>query len=147
MPFGTLANAVLRSARTSAHAVFDPLWQSGRMRRTEAYVWLADQLGVPFEQAHISMFDVNQCMRLMDAVEGLDPRTRAAASSPPDDARWLRQAGIDNEVNPDGHLVVRSKGQTIDYWPATQRWSIRGHSGEQSTLLALIRFCVSSAKR
>jgi len=147
MPFGTLANAALRSARTQAHAVFDPLWQTGRMRRAEAYVWLAEQMGVPFEQAHISMFDFKQCMKLMDAVEDIDPRKRAAAASPPDDARWLRQADIDHEVAPDGHLVVRSKGQTIDYWPATQRWSIRGHSGEQSTLLALIRFCVSSAKR
>lgn len=147
LPFGTLANAALRSARTAAHGVFDLLWQSGRMRRSEAYAWLSEQLGVPFELTHISMFDIGQCMRVMDAVEGLDTRAHAAKASPPDETRWLRQAGIDHEVADDGHLVLTAKGQTIDYWPATQRWSIRGHTGEQKTLHALIRFCVAPARR
>lgn len=142
LPFGTLANAALRSARTAAHDVFDPLWRSGRMRRSEAYAWMAEQLGLPFEGTHISMFDIEQCKRLMDAVDGLDPRTRAAAAVPPDEARWLRQAGIEHEVADDGHLVVTARGKTIDFWPVTQRWGIRGHDGEQSTLHALIRFCV-----
>jgi len=147
LPFGTLANAALRSARSAAHDLFDPLWKSRRMGRSEAYAWLSEQLNVPFERTHISMFDIEQCKRLMDAVEGLDPRARSASTSPPDEARWLRQAGIDHEVADDGHLVVTAKGKTIDFWPATQRWAIRGHDGEQSTLHALIRFCVFPARR
>lgn len=147
LPFGTLANAVLRSARMAAHGVFDPLWRSGRMRRSEAYAWMAEKLGLPFEGTHISMFDIVQCKRLMDAVDELGPRAPAEAAAAADETRWLRQAGIAHEIADDGHLVVTAHGKSIDYWPGTQRWAIRGVDGEQSSLHALIRYCVSTGRR
>ena len=64
-PKGTLANAELRDARKLAHRTFDPLWQSGGMKRGSAYKWLAAKLGIPAAQAgdlcHIGLFNVDQC--------------------------------------------------------------------------------------
>jgi hypothetical protein len=57
-PLGSLANAELRVQRKKCHALFDPLW-SGRgavMKRTEAYAWLAERVGVEPEHCHIGYF-------------------------------------------------------------------------------------------
>ena len=67
-PLGRLANAELRRLKSQAHAVFDPLWRNGRMRRREAYAWLAKQLGIPATDAHIGMFDEVQCKRVITVV-------------------------------------------------------------------------------
>ncbi|MEX3984255.1 zinc-finger-containing protein [Paraburkholderia sp. EG287A] len=62
-PLGLLANAELREAKKSVHAVFDPSWQSGKKTRKKAYEWLAEQLGIPFADCHVGMFTVEQCAR------------------------------------------------------------------------------------
>lgn len=64
MPLGRLANAELRSAKSAAHALFDPLWKTGKMRRGQAYAWLADQLKIKQEDCHIGMFSVEQCKQV-----------------------------------------------------------------------------------
>ncbi len=63
-PLGRLADAELRKAKMAAHAVFDPIWRSGRMKRTQAYQWLAAQLGIDPKDCHIGMFDVDTCCRV-----------------------------------------------------------------------------------
>jgi hypothetical protein len=70
-PLGTLATKELRAARSRAHAAFDPIWKSRRMRRSEAYKWLAGQLGIKPADCHISWFDVETCERVVDACRGL----------------------------------------------------------------------------
>lgn len=60
-PKGSLANAALREKRKAAHKAFDRIWKSGRMSRTGAYIWLAGQMGLPQDQAHIGLFDERQC--------------------------------------------------------------------------------------
>lgn len=65
-PLGRLADAALRKAKQSAHAAFDPLWQSKKMRRSAAYKWLAEQLGLTQDQTHIGLFDQAQCMRVIE---------------------------------------------------------------------------------
>jgi hypothetical protein len=64
-PLGRLANAELRSAKKMAHAAFDPLWREGGMTRTEAYAWLSKELGIPSEECHVGMFDVEMCNRVI----------------------------------------------------------------------------------
>ena len=61
----------------------------------------------------------------------------------------LAQAGIDYEVDVDGHLVVHAaNGETIDYWPQTQTWIVRGLlSDEQQGLHPLIMFCMKARGR
>ena len=39
-PLGTLANKELRELRIRTHEIFDPLWKSGKMTRSEAYKML-----------------------------------------------------------------------------------------------------------
>lgn len=65
-PLGRLANAELRKAKSAAHTAFDPLWKSKRMRRKEAYGWLAERLGVKKNECHIGMFDVADCKRVVE---------------------------------------------------------------------------------
>lgn len=70
-PLGRLANAELRIAKKTAHGVFDQIWKSGRMTRSAAYKWLAGELGIPCNEAHIGEFDVPMCNRVMDVCHPL----------------------------------------------------------------------------
>lgn len=58
---GGPANAELRSARTAAHRAFDPIWRSGKKSRSQAYSWLAGELGIDQDRCHIGMFDLETC--------------------------------------------------------------------------------------
>lgn len=58
-------------ARIRAHAAFDPLWQNGIMKRRDAYRWMSWVMGLPQEEAHISMFNIDQCNRLIEIMEGV----------------------------------------------------------------------------
>ena len=66
-PLGRLANAELRAAKQAAHVAFDPLWKQLGWTRSIAYFWMAKKLGIPREEAHIGMFDVDRCQRLVKA--------------------------------------------------------------------------------
>lgn len=71
---GSVANKALRDARQAAHAAFDPLWhikmkRSGCDRRTardKAYQWLGRCMGIPREEAHIAMFNMEQCQQVIE---------------------------------------------------------------------------------
>lgn len=69
-PLGRLANAELRREKMAAHAAFDPLWKTKRMKRGEAYAWLAKKLRMKKEDCHIGMFDVDTCRRVVDVCKG-----------------------------------------------------------------------------
>lgn len=70
IPLGTLADAPTREARKKAKAAFNPLWQSKRMSRKDAYAWLAKQLGiVNAGECHIGWFDVATCERVARIME------------------------------------------------------------------------------
>lgn len=64
-PLGRLANAELRKAKGAAHSAFDPKWKSGEMKRKAAYGWLAEKLGIPRNDCHIGMFDVETCREVV----------------------------------------------------------------------------------
>jgi hypothetical protein len=77
-PLGRLANKQLRDAKVAAHKAFDPLWQrkmkeSGwrrRSARSMGYKWLAAQLGIPKEECHIGMFNLEQCQEVIKICKG-----------------------------------------------------------------------------
>lgn len=66
-----------RDARIAAHKAFDELWRSlpeepacgersdsaepCRNKRSAAYMWLAEKLGLPLQECHIKQFDRGQC--------------------------------------------------------------------------------------
>jgi hypothetical protein len=76
-PLGRMANKELRGWKGRAHAAFDPLWKrklelyrhegatKGWARGT-GYKWLAGQLGIPAQECHIAMFDVEMCKRVVE---------------------------------------------------------------------------------
>lgn len=68
-PLGRLANKELRAYKRHAHSVFDPLWQSGRMSRHEAYRTLQKLMGMSPKEAHIGEFDVADCKKLIQLME------------------------------------------------------------------------------
>lgn len=65
-PLGRLANKELRQWKMNAHAVFDPIWRTRQMSRSAAYGWLAESLGIKFNECHIGMFDVDTCKRVVE---------------------------------------------------------------------------------
>lgn len=65
---GRPADAATRTARQRLHAVFDPVWKSGRMGRREAYAWLAQKLRIEFDACHVSLFDKATCDRAVEIV-------------------------------------------------------------------------------
>ena len=68
-PLGNVANEVLRLKRMEAHRVFDALWKSGRMTRTGAYRWLAGELHLRPDRAHIGGFEMDQCQKVIELCE------------------------------------------------------------------------------
>lgn len=65
LPLGTPADSETKEARILAHDVFDPLWKSGKMERSGAYLWLAGEMGIPFGDCHIGQFTKEQCERVI----------------------------------------------------------------------------------
>ena len=58
---GILAKGELRTLKSRVHAAFDPIWRSKQKRRSEAYAWLREGLGIPAEECHVGMFDEARC--------------------------------------------------------------------------------------
>lgn len=61
-PYCSFANGHIRA---TAHAIFDKLWKSKRMTRTQAYRWMAKEMGMTRATAHISKFSLTQCEQLI----------------------------------------------------------------------------------
>jgi hypothetical protein len=61
-PKGSFANRELRQARRAAHAVIDPIWQSGRYRRKTVHKRLAEAFG---EEVHVATSDVARCHEII----------------------------------------------------------------------------------
>lgn len=64
-----------RQARMAAHQVFDLLWKKGPDRhfakRTDAYFWLADVMGLSSADAHIQYLSAEGCAILKDKITEL----------------------------------------------------------------------------
>lgn len=56
----------LARARQAAHRAFDPLWQSGKMTRSNAYTELARRLNLTKAECHVVLFDVATCRRVVE---------------------------------------------------------------------------------
>ncbi len=121
LPLGRLANAELRAAKQAAHAVFDPLWQrklipdrrprqKGEKKRArgDGYHWLADQLGIPFEQCHIGLFDVETCKRVIAICTPYHPSMRGTQpSDAKHDVRLKKPAKPDlSAVKPENYFLA-----------------------------------------
>ncbi|EBX2183603.1 hypothetical protein E1A40_08815 [Salmonella enterica subsp. enterica serovar Aba] len=70
IPLGTLADKPTRDARKRCKPAFESLWRNGDMTRSEAYAWLAQQLGIPLQECHFGWFDIRQCERAKQICQG-----------------------------------------------------------------------------
>lgn len=70
-PLGRLANEQLRILKRKCHDAFDPIWQQGKMKRNDVYILLAERMGIPKEQCHFGMFDVEQCKEALKAINSI----------------------------------------------------------------------------
>lgn len=71
-PLGQVANEILRLKRMETHKVFDGFWRRRGMGRSDAYKWLAGQMGLPEKKTHIAGFEVDQCQRVIDLCRKYD---------------------------------------------------------------------------
>lgn len=71
IPLGTVAQKPLRASRSRVLSVFDPLWKSGLMTRSEAYEWLAKSMGIHLAKCHVAMFDENACELAIERIRDL----------------------------------------------------------------------------
>lgn len=66
VPLGYMADGYTRRARMRAHQAFDPIWKDSYLiNRREAYRMLADHLGIPESECHISMFGISRCAQVI----------------------------------------------------------------------------------
>lgn len=88
-PCGNPADAYTRKARSTVHALFDPLWSDAsamygpdcplkpaalrRIARNRAYRWLAEHMGMPFKECHVSMMNVNQLRHAWRTIKKHNP--------------------------------------------------------------------------
>lgn len=68
-PMGTLANKELRSARHRAHQLFDQIWKTGIMSRSQAYLWMRNKFGLNAAHGHIAKFSDYYCEQLIQMCE------------------------------------------------------------------------------
>ena len=84
VPFGRLANAMLRQAKMDVHAAFDHFWRDGEYTRDGAYAELARRLRLTPEECHIGLFNIEMCADAIQACEewesgaGLKPESEVA---------------------------------------------------------------------
>lgn len=58
-PLGTIPTKEIRALRSQIHAVIDPIWRSGTLRRGEVYKRMARALGIPeYHTAELSTVDI-----------------------------------------------------------------------------------------
>lgn len=64
-----IADFKTRTARIEAHEVFDRIWKTKVMTRTQAYSWLCHVMGLESKAGHIALFDVDQCNSLQGKIQ------------------------------------------------------------------------------
>ena len=69
-PLGSVANKKLANQRRLVHEAFDTIWRHTNVKRTAAYQWLADSMGLDKEHCHIGMFDEAQCEEALGYIDG-----------------------------------------------------------------------------
>lgn len=87
----TPADYETRQLRRECHARFDPLWKTNapqfnqghrpnnpQVRRSRAYRWLAESMGLKMKETHFGMFDADQCR---EALAHLDVLTKPATTT------------------------------------------------------------------
>lgn len=76
---------VTRALKHKAHLSFDRLWKTGKMTRSEAYQWLAIELGVPASEAHMAAMSRHAVLERVIVLSDIYMGISLAADDFPDD--------------------------------------------------------------
>ena len=68
-PLGTPGDEETRKYRIRAHKLFDKLWKTGILNRSEAYQFLRRVMHLSGKEAHIGSFSKDECEELIFQVE------------------------------------------------------------------------------
>lgn len=71
-PLGHPADRETKQFRIQAHEIFDRWWHSRNMKRSEAYRAMQRLMDLSPDQAHIAMFDKEQCQQLIARIDAID---------------------------------------------------------------------------
>ena len=71
IPLGTLANRVLRRARSISKQLFHHTKERYGFTRSQAYEWLALQMQIPLGECHFGWFDLAQCDQAAEICKGV----------------------------------------------------------------------------
>ena len=65
-PLGIIPTREIRNARKHIHAILDPIWQSGKMKRAVIYAELSKKLGWKYHTANIrTIYEARKVYRLV----------------------------------------------------------------------------------
>ena len=80
-PIGIPGNRWTRMMRGVAHERFDAIWKGHPygMGRNEAYKWLSEVMGLPIQEAHFSMFDAQECTKVIDIIDRTFPKRTSSS--------------------------------------------------------------------
>jgi len=78
-PLGTLADKALRIKRIETHKAFNQLWESGLMKKWQAYKWMEAKFGLNSQQAHIAKFSEYMCNELIALCENSFKKNKTAS--------------------------------------------------------------------
>lgn len=67
LAYKPLATEATLAARLSAHNAFDQIWKRGHMKRSMAYRWLSDAIGVPPNRCHMSLMSEGEAVAAREA--------------------------------------------------------------------------------
>lgn len=72
VPLGRLANRELRELKKECHALFDPVWKKKKIKRSAAYIRLANLLGIPHSECHFGWFDKEMLLKSKEILNNSD---------------------------------------------------------------------------
>lgn len=75
-PLGYIATPEILTARKKIHALLDPLWKSGRIKRGQAYAYVGHRLGHPYHNGEIKTID--EARKIYEIVANLHNELREA---------------------------------------------------------------------
>jgi len=68
-PLGCIATPEILEARKTIHALLDPLWKNGKIKRQQAYAYVTHRLGYQYHNGEIR--SVDEARRIYQIVAGL----------------------------------------------------------------------------
>lgn len=68
-PLGVIPSKEIKGARKHIHALLDPIWKSGKIKRKELYKKLSDNLGYEYHTAEIK--DIEEARKIYKLIKNL----------------------------------------------------------------------------